>query len=303
MQAKRFKRIGTAGWLEPAPPPEHRADHASIPNDRCHQQPRHQCRRTAQSRIMPGMLRTHGCCHALTCRRSNLPSTRSNSAARSRWRASAARGLARMTSRLPAGRQPARARATSRSRRRTRLRTTAPPSARVTTKPTRAGDAPSRATALSDAACAPHLPSGRTSRPRPLPAAALTPSPTKRCAASSWPPARRPRRTASSKSLRRLILAAAGNTMPLLHEAHESARPDPAGLRHALRLVRPLRRRAARIARPARVRMRSRKPCVFARRRLLGWKVRLLTVAPDESCLLSAHRPSCRGSQYIGRRP
>ncbi len=41
--------------------------------------------------------------------------------------------------------------------------------------------------------------------------------------------------------------------------------------------VRPLRRRAARIARPARVRMRRRKPCVFARRRLLGWKVRLLT--------------------------
>jgi hypothetical protein len=40
---------------------------------------------------------------------------------------------------------------------------------------------------------------------------------------------------------------------------------------------RPLRRRAARMARPARVRMRSRKPWVFARRRLFGWKVRLLT--------------------------
>lgn len=40
---------------------------------------------------------------------------------------------------------------------------------------------------------------------------------------------------------------------------------------------RPLRRRAARIARPARVRMRSRKPWVFARRRLFGWKVRLVT--------------------------
>ena len=33
---------------------------------------------------------------------------------------------------------------------------------------------------------------------------------------------------------------------------------------------RPLRRRAETIARPARVRMRSRKPCVFARRRLFG---------------------------------
>jgi hypothetical protein len=31
------------------------------------------------------------------------------------------------------------------------------------------------------------------------------------------------------------------------------------------------------MARPARVRMRSRKPWVFARRRLFGWKVRLLT--------------------------
>ena len=41
---------------------------------------------------------------------------------------------------------------------------------------------------------------------------------------------------------------------------------------------RPLRRRAAMIARPARVRIRSRKPCVLARRRLFGWKVRLLTI-------------------------
>src|SRR3982750_3286794 len=31
------------------------------------------------------------------------------------------------------------------------------------------------------------------------------------------------------------------------------------------------------IARPARVRIRSRKPCVLDRRRLFGWKVRLLT--------------------------
>lgn len=41
---------------------------------------------------------------------------------------------------------------------------------------------------------------------------------------------------------------------------------------------RPLRRRAVMIARPARVRIRKRKPCVLARRRLFGWKVRLLTV-------------------------
>jgi hypothetical protein len=41
--------------------------------------------------------------------------------------------------------------------------------------------------------------------------------------------------------------------------------------------LRPLRRRAARIARPARVCIRTRKPCVLARRRLFGWNVRLLT--------------------------
>jgi hypothetical protein len=40
--------------------------------------------------------------------------------------------------------------------------------------------------------------------------------------------------------------------------------------------LRPLRRRAARIARPARVFMRRRKPWVLARRRVFGWKVRLV---------------------------
>ena len=49
------------------------------------------------------------------------------------------------------------------------------------------------------------------------------------------------------------------------------------------RRVRPLPRRAARMARPARVRMRVLKPCVRARRRLLGWKVRF-----DMSWLLLA---------------
>jgi hypothetical protein len=46
----------------------------------------------------------------------------------------------------------------------------------------------------------------------------------------------------------------------------------------AERRSRPLARRDEMIARPARVRMRSRKPWVFARRRLFGWNVRLLTV-------------------------
>ena len=48
----------------------------------------------------------------------------------------------------------------------------------------------------------------------------------------------------------------------------------------ALSRSRPFCLRAARTARPARVRMRSRKPCVFARRRLFGWNVRLLTGTP-----------------------
>jgi hypothetical protein len=39
--------------------------------------------------------------------------------------------------------------------------------------------------------------------------------------------------------------------------------------------LRPLRRRAAMMARPARVRIRSRNPWVLARRRLFGWNVRL----------------------------
>jgi hypothetical protein len=46
--------------------------------------------------------------------------------------------------------------------------------------------------------------------------------------------------------------------------------------------VRPLDRRFAKIARPARVRMRARKPCLRARRRLLGWKVRFISWAPGK---------------------
>jgi hypothetical protein len=48
---------------------------------------------------------------------------------------------------------------------------------------------------------------------------------------------------------------------------------------------RPLRRRPVTIARPARVRIRRRKPCTRARRRLFGWKVRLP--------LATAHSPRC----------
>ena len=67
--------------------------------------------------------------------------------------------------------------------------------------------------------------------------------------------------------------------------------PHP-GLRRqdqALSRSRPLCLRAARTARPARVRIRSRKPCVFARRRLFGWNVRLLTGTPGKRDLDHAH--------------
>jgi len=63
-------------------------------------------------------------------------------------------------------------------------------------------------------------------------------------------------------------------------ELGAAAHPGLGWQDQALSRSRPLRLRAARTARPARVRMRSRKPCVFARRRLFGWNVRLLTGAP-----------------------
>jgi hypothetical protein len=47
-------------------------------------------------------------------------------------------------------------------------------------------------------------------------------------------------------------------------------------------LDRPRRRRSLTIVRPARVRMRERKPCLRLRRRLLGWKVRFTAKPPGE---------------------
>ncbi len=45
---------------------------------------------------------------------------------------------------------------------------------------------------------------------------------------------------------------------------------------YAERWTRPLARRAAKTARPARVAIRARKPCFLARRRVFGWKVRFV---------------------------
>ncbi len=86
-----------------------------------------------------------------------------------------------------------------------------------------------------------------------------------RCTTREAVPARRPERTTEEKSseARRRLPAGSMGTGTSGRQADSSSRP--------------LRRRAARMARPARVRIRSRNPWVLARRRLFGWKVRLLT--------------------------
>ena len=86
---------------------------------------------------------------------------------------------------------------------------------------------------------------------------------TTRCVTTRDPPDRRPRRTVCRKS--------SAAVRRLLEDSTSGRRPQTA------RLLRPLRRRADRIARPARVRIRRRKPCTLCRRRLFGWYVRLLT--------------------------
>jgi hypothetical protein len=90
---------------------------------------------------------------------------------------------------------------------------------------------------------------------------------------------------------------------PRCRGEHRAVTPAPACPRkrlasagQTLTRARPLRRRAARIARPARVRMRSRNPCVFARWRLFGWNVRLLTGTPVHRALSTRapHRAPAR---------
>lgn len=70
------------------------------------------------------------------------------------------------------------------------------------------------------------------------------------------------------------------------------------------RRTRPRRRREERMARPARVRMRRRKPWVRLRRRLLGWKVRLLTRMLHCSMVwyICAHRGHTGATRATGKR-
>src|SRR5699024_12516642 len=76
--------------------------------------------------------------------------------------------------------------------------------------------------------------------------------------------------------------------------AEPRARPSES---EVVRARRPLRRRAATIERRARVRIRSRKPCTLARRRLFGWEVRLLTVLLQDVGKCAA--PACCGAQDV----
>ena len=108
-----------------------------------------------------------------------------------------------------------------------------------------------------------------TAGPTPLP----TTNPTEiegtsvwcKCRTTDRVAARRPCRIVRRKSSPARIRAGAGNMTGRFDRAQAAS------------FARPLRRRVARIERPARVRIRSRKPCFLLRRRLFGWYVRLLT--------------------------
>jgi hypothetical protein len=86
-------------------------------------------------------------------------------------------------------------------------------------------------------------------------------------------------------------------------ELRATAHPELGRQDQALSRSRPLCLRAARTARPARVRMRSRKPCVLARRRLFGWNVRLLTGAPGKGLCSRARSIHACGSWVRLRLP
>jgi hypothetical protein len=169
-----LQRVGAAGRVETAGRRQQRTDKAAITADRLNQHPGGG-RPPARCLLIACSRHRHS---ALSCRRRSAAITRSSSAARSSWRAVAARGLARNTSRLPPGSDRRYARARCLRRRRTLLRTTAGPTRRLTMKPTLAGSSPDR---------------------------------TSRCPETRGLPARLPSWTTASNSARRRILAAAGS--------------------------------------------------------------------------------------------
>lgn len=81
----------------------------------------------------------------------------------------------------------------------------------------------------------------------------------------------------------------------------------PVGFSQAVSVVRPFERRRRMMARPDRVRMRERKPCLRLRRRLLGWYVRFMLVLSAHwsewsqvSCALRSGSCVFRGEQRAG---
>jgi hypothetical protein len=251
--AQRFKRVLAAGGSEPAYRGKERADEAAVAEHGNDKEPCRQCRH--------GVCRANlRCAHywrAPTCRRSSRPRTRSRSAASSAWRTPAAAGWARSTRRQPPGSEATRLRISSRSCRFTRLRTTAEPTARLTTKPTFG------AVSICTGPFCPGPAACPTPEGCPAPEGGSS-----RCPVTTGPPARRPERRVRLNSSGLLIRDCCGSTgaAGLANEPRQTAS-----------FSRPLRRRAARTARPARVLIRSRKPWTLCRRRLFGWNVRLLT--------------------------
>lgn len=154
--------------------------------------------------------------------------------------APASAGLARTTTSTSPGIDPNSTATRCRNTRTVRDRTTELPTALDTTNPTRGAVGP----AGGRETCA-----AWTTRSSPP----LRPAP-------------RPRTTARNCSGRRRRCVA-GST----------GRSGGCDRTQAVSFSRPLRRREAMIERPARVRIRRRKPWVLARRRLFGWNVRLLT--------------------------
>ena len=250
-----FDGVGAAGRGEAAVRAEQGAEVAAVALDRRDEGP--------DDRPRPARL--FGAAHRGLRGRRAERRAESSSTARAELGAAPAPAPARTTTRVPAGRSSSRSRRRWRRRREVRCRTTELPTALLTTRPARAGSGE----ALARSA-------GAGSGLRRPPAGNPT-GPTRACTVTSERDARRPPRRTSENSAAVCRRDALGSTT--------------AGQAQADSSLRPLRRRPARMARPARVRMRSRKPWVFARRRLFGWKVRLLTTGlalewPGAVCLL-----------------
>jgi hypothetical protein len=147
---------------------------------------------------------------------STARSARSTSAARLAESAVAEAGNARTTSRVPGGSWSRRSRSTCRSRRVTRCRTTDPPTALLTTKPTRgpgwppAGEEPSAGTRSRPLDAT--TPAGPADAGADGETAPVGWSGSRACITTSVRPNRRPRRITSAKSPGAVSRAAAGST-------------------------------------------------------------------------------------------